>query len=172
MCVGEFKESQLKHIDLPLDDEHTFVKLLDYLYSGDYSPRSSQSHTDKTGALMKSFASVYVMADKYQVDGLKAKTASKMQLLSKTPATAFFNISKHVYDIVPDSDAVWRTSFKTKARKYLIDMQPTKVENIMGKALTGGPMTVDLFEAQCQIIKDLQQNRKWSMAAAANASSE
>ncbi|KAA6406448.1 MAG: hypothetical protein FRX48_09799 [Lasallia pustulata] len=162
MCVGEFKESQLKHIDLPLDDEDTFIKLLDYLYSGDYCPQSSQSHSDKTGALMKSCASINIMPDKYQVEGLKAKTASKMQLLSGTPATAFFNISKQIYDMVPDPDAVWRTSFKTKARKYLTDMQPTKVEKLLGKLLAGGPMTVDLVQAQCQIIKGFQENHGYS----------
>lgn len=171
MFAGAFKESRLKHVDLPEDDEDTFAKLLDYLYSGDYAPRLQQAtngtyvahqYYDTTGQLMKSWAKVYIMADKYDIQGLKAKTASKMQLLEKTPATIFFDISQKVYDHVPDSDSVWRANFRAKAREYLMELQPSKVPVIIEKLLSCDPMMVDLFQTQCQIIKDFHKSHSQS----------
>ena len=43
MCIGDFKESKQKHIDLPEDNATTFGKVLDYLYSGDLGPPTQQT---------------------------------------------------------------------------------------------------------------------------------
>ena len=168
MCASQLRESNQKHIDLPEDDDATFAYLLDYLYTGNFGPRHHQDpggvngnpFLDSSGERMKICASVYIMADKYQVESLKAKIGRKMDLLEGTPAEIFFNISKDLYSQIPDSDTVWRRYFREKACHHLMSTQPTSVSKIMGKVLSKDPMVLDLIQAQCQMTKDLLEDNQ------------
>ena len=106
---------------------------------------------------MRTFASIYVMADKFQIQDLKAKTVLKMQR-HHVPASIFFNISKNLYSQIPESDSVWRDYFTMEARKYIVEMDTNKLLVVMEKALLAGSMAMDVFKAQCKVMEGFQQN--------------
>ncbi|KAL6714131.1 hypothetical protein ACLMJK_008625 [Lecanora helva] len=72
-CWGNFKEAKSKCIDLSDDDPKLLSKLLDYLYALEYNvidvPSSNDSNSYHPELMVH--ASLYIIADKYGVNGLK-----------------------------------------------------------------------------------------------------
>jgi len=61
-------------IDLPEDDAYIVEKMLEYLYTGNYSISFDKSTTAETGTLL-AHTRMYIIGDKYDIPGLKKLSA-------------------------------------------------------------------------------------------------
>ena len=162
LCTGGFLEAQTGRIELKDDDPEIFGKVLGYLYRGDYEPydlqasRSSEENplyaesavlrdpTELDDKRAMDSAMVYIMADKYQLDGLKKVAVDKMQSLLPISSQAFFTLSSRIYESVPEPDKTFRRFFAKNAPTQLTDAPEAElVPFVRG----GGEMVEDMVFA-------------------------
>ena len=142
-------------IKLPEDDYHEVACLIQYLYTGDFALGSTDERPEPyKGDQSGQFAArVYVLADKYQIEGLKTVAAHKIiglcndQLLVR----AFLKAAQVIYDNTASSDQIFRKQFKEAIKEVFIvkggeqgDLAAAIKEILTG----GGEIAFDIFDAQ------------------------
>ncbi|KAI9879324.1 MAG: hypothetical protein M1830_008845 [Pleopsidium flavum] len=156
-CQPGFRESEVMHIDLPEDDPDVFGRLLEYLYPRDYSTTFTRAYD-----LADELASIYILAEKYQLKHLQSLTVQKLKnvnALSRTPR-AFFAISQHIYANTPDSEPFFRKYFLEEAPGCIEAMGTDGANEISELIILGGSFAVDVFEAQRQALAMVQATQK------------
>ncbi|KAF2161982.1 hypothetical protein M409DRAFT_27708 [Zasmidium cellare ATCC 36951] len=83
-CTGDFKESKKGEVDLTIHEKQHIEALVKYLYTFDYSAEAIESHADK----MSFHVTMCVIADKYNIAGLKTLSISKFKAIVNTTETA------------------------------------------------------------------------------------
>ena len=151
MCRGPFQESFERHIDLPDDDPEDFGRALEYLYAKDYNT------SDLVGlSLFERLASIYIFAEKYQLEDLKKITVKKFQApdtFHKTPEM-FFVLSQRIYENTPESDIVFHSYFNTHAPIVLRAIAAVVLKDLHAMSEAGGEFARDLFKAQRKAYED------------------
>lgn len=176
-CRGGFLETTTERIELKDDDSEIFDKVLSYLYRGDYEPfmlqldmvsgidtpyadhEASRETTDLVNKYAMDSAMVYIMADKYQLDGLKKVAVAKMELLQPIEYEVFFALSSLVYAAVPESDQLFRNYFTEFAPGQLM---AAPQRHLVPYARKGGAMAEDMVHALRShlISKDVYSSAK------------
>ncbi|KAL8754671.1 MAG: hypothetical protein Q9184_005039 [Pyrenodesmia sp. 2 TL-2023] len=112
ICEGEFKEAHERRISLPEDSSQDFDAIVEYLYTGNFltvgnpHPLDGQQKDRETCAL--ELASVYVTAEKYQMDALKALVVEKFKRCTKGCAPAeVLAIADTIYPSIPHTDQIF-----------------------------------------------------------------
>ncbi|KAI9870690.1 MAG: hypothetical protein M1830_003922 [Pleopsidium flavum] len=158
-CQPGFRESEVMHIDLPEDDPNVFGRLLEYLYARDYGTTFMGAYN-----LADELASIYILAEKYQLKHLQSLTIQKLKnvdALSRTPR-AFFAISQRIYANTPDSEPFFREYFLQEAPGCIEAIAKDGANEISDLLLLGGSFAVDVFEAQRQALAMVQAKQKQS----------
>jgi len=145
-CRGGFLEATTGRIELKDDDPEIFDKVLSYLYRGNYQPYMPHaslrpgnnspsaksvvpwSTTGLDDKYAMDSAMVYIMADKYQLHGLKKVAVRKINGLQPLSHDAFLKISSCIYAAVPESDRIFRDFF--------IEHAPDQLRNASQAELT------------------------------------
>lgn len=156
-------EAKTKVIKIPDDDPSIFGRVLEYLYCGDYSPWTdallmsdgctSKTRLFATGGIVPDrdaelLASMYIMADKYQLEQLQVFTISKIKLLHTLSDDAYYSMVQRVYDAIPSSDVRFRKYFMDSAGPRLGRLQALGLAKLLDKIEAGGSLARDCFEAQ------------------------
>jgi len=93
-CQPGFKESEVKHIGLSADEADVFDRLPEYLYACVYGTAFTETYN-----LTDELVSIYILAEKYELEHHTILTIRKLQnvnWVSRT-STAFFAISQRIY---------------------------------------------------------------------------
>ena len=158
-CQGGFRESATKVIELKDDAPAIFQRVIDFLYRRDYEPFLVIANENSIKGIGKGIsswpairrdryamesASVYIMADKYQLDGLKVTAAENMEKLQPLSSHTFFTIASRIYTSVPESDMVFRDFFAKYAPEQLKD---ASAEEIRPYVVEGGLLAMDMWLA-------------------------
>lgn len=156
-------EAKTRIIKLPDDEPSIFGRVLEYLYCADYSPwtevslmidgRTWKPRLSAVGGIVPDrdselLASIYIMADKYQLEQLQELTISKIKLLPHLSDDAYFSMVQKVYDAIPSSDVFFREYFTESADPRLGRLQAPELKKLLEKIEAGGPLARDCFEAQ------------------------
>lgn len=136
MCEGDFKEAHERRISLPEDSSQDFDAIVEYLYTGNFlttgnpHPPHGQQKGRETCAL--ELASVYVTAEKYQMDALKALVIEKFKHCTKgcTPAEVLA-IADTIYPSIPHTDQI----FPSYIRALVIECMELRSEQQPGSTL-------------------------------------
>ncbi|KAI9747614.1 MAG: hypothetical protein M1835_002018 [Candelina submexicana] len=124
------KKSHDKLIMLPDDDALVFARILSYLYTHAYEPSPTAKVDFDNFSL--DLADAYIMADKYQINLLKAHLVSQFALLEidsltggcppSSFAAALLLASRRIYTNVAESDTEFRNFFqRSRPRLPLLD---------------------------------------------------
>lgn len=163
MCQTPMAEAKTRIIKLPDDEPSIFGRVLEYLYCADYSPwteaslanegRTWRPRLSAVGGIVPDrdselLASVYIMADKYQLEQLQELTISKIKLLHTLSDDAYYSMVQKVYDAIPSSDVPFRQYFMETAGPRLKSLQAPGLVKVLDKIEAGGPLARDYFEAQ------------------------
>ncbi|KAI9723039.1 MAG: hypothetical protein M1812_001488 [Candelaria pacifica] len=160
LCDSNFKEAHDRHIRLPEDDADAFGKVLEYLYSQTYTPATTST---SPSALASEMGDLYIMADKYQLNLLKALMVQKFRtaIVSTTVGKdttaenlwALFKESQHIYANVPESDFEFRNYFKEVAPQCLLRTTKSEVTDFLKDIKFEGSFGKDLFEASIEALR-------------------
>ena len=162
MCKSPFQESQDLHIKLPEDGFHETACLIQFLYTGDFDeghfPYSrddflSRPDSDWVFEICQFAARVYVLADKYQIEGLKLATTDKIMSCTKSSdSRALFQAGRIIYEKTSTSDQIFRKQFKDQIGYVFeekMDVGSAGLAAVITEMLmAGGNMALDIFEAQ------------------------
>lgn len=154
-------EAKARLIKIPEDDPSIFGRLLEYLYCGEYSPWITASADSGRSAVRLSaadgifldreaevFASIYIMADNYQLKKLQELTVSKIKLLLTLSDDAYYSMVQRIYDAIPSSDIHFRQYVMDSAAMRLRRLQVSALAELLDKIKAGGLLARDYFEAQ------------------------
>ena len=163
MCNGLFKEGENRMIKLPEDDYHQISCLIQYLYTGDFDIGSTDGRPEPyMGNQSGQFAAhLYILADKYQVPGLKSAASHKIISLcrGKLPIRAFLKAACVIYENTAVSDQDFRKQFKAALKGIFkergADLGDLAVA-IKGVMMEGGEVATDIFEAQREALFPLR----------------
>lgn len=158
-CKSGFKESDIKHIDLPEDNVDVVGRLLEYLYTGDYG-----SSSIATNDFANELASMYIIAEKYQVEQLKTLIIKKLQTVDwlSTPPATFFLVSQRIYAGTPDSDVPFREFFAKEAPLRTVTIGSVGFDDVFGVMSLGGSFAADCFKAQHRALVNAKARYKLS----------
>ncbi|KAA6406530.1 MAG: hypothetical protein FRX48_09695 [Lasallia pustulata] len=147
-CKSNFREASTKEIALPNESRETVGRLLEYLYSGDYACHK----VDKPFEQAVELAGMYIVADKYNLPGLKRLTTTKLVGLKSFPVERIelFTLANLVYGHIPDSDQDFRAYFASYAPVKIMEMDETESNQLEEMMKTGGTFAQDCFRAQKQ----------------------
>lgn len=163
MCQTPMAEAKTRIIKIPDDEPSIFGRVLEYLYCADYSPWTEaplvsdgctlKARLSAVGGIVPDrdselLASIYIMADKYQLKQLQELTISKIKLLHTLSDDAYYSMVQKVYDAIPSSDVRFRQYFMESAGPRLKRLQAPGLVKVLDKIEAGGPLARDYFEAQ------------------------
>lgn len=150
MCNGSFKENVEKQIELPDDDENIFECMLEYMYRGVF--HGVETPTQSVRAAM--MADLYIMAEKYQLSGLKELLIPPLaSILDDTSNSecieGFFHAACKIYENTPDSEVLFPDSYKKRVAQILGDrnQNPYIESHIKRCIFDGGKLAQDTFDA-------------------------
>lgn len=153
MCHGQFEESRTFTICLPDDRPDVIRAVIQYLYSRDIQKFGSVNPSGCTITALFDLAELYGVAEKYQLKGLKTVIIEKLETIidvAKRPIE-FLDVTKEIYDCIPDSDEDFRSFFRDAYTELLLpkDM-PQVLRQQFDDHLAGGDiMAVDMVTALC-----------------------
>ncbi|MCJ1293588.1 hypothetical protein MMC34_005143 [Xylographa carneopallida] len=154
MSRPPFREHASRTIHLPDDDAPAFGYVAEYLYTQTYAPISSSGSDDDDDThatpaqTAHTLAAVYVLAEKYALDRLKACTlrhlAALLPALGDHPV-GFFRAARRVYEGTMGSVDEW---FQPSFRQVALRLVPRRGGQAWGEVLGlvggGGDFAVDL----------------------------
>ncbi|KAL9630005.1 MAG: hypothetical protein Q9164_006625 [Protoblastenia rupestris] len=148
MCTPRFQEGCDRVMVFPEEIKSVFGALLDYLYTNDFTLVDSEGSADDRA---EEVAAIYVIAEKYQVPDLKIPIACKF--CEEAFPGLLMGVARRIYDNVPESDHIFRTSFRMALRHFLEhkSMSPIAEEQIDQAVMGGGQMVLDIFRAQRKV---------------------
>lgn len=163
------RSKSLKHIDLPEDGADEVGRLLEYLYARDYGSTDSEKDI-----LVDELASMYILAEKYQLEHLKTLTVCKIQDKNPIPET-FFTVGHRIYENTPESDQTFKKYSLDKAPTCIAYMGKSGADRVRELMLPGGLFAADVFQAQGQAFaisqakKELAEQPLREMESSCNA---
>ena len=150
MCNGSFKESLEQQIELPDDDADIFGRVLEYMYRGVFDGFETPTQNVKVAML----ADLYILAEKYQLSGLKKLLIPPLATILDDASEAeciecFFHAARKIYENTPDSEVLFPDSFKETMTKMLSysDRAPCMEAQIKLTIYGGGKLAQDAFDA-------------------------
>lgn len=154
MIHGGFAESISKEISLPEDDEDAFGRIIEYLY-GDHQNAFLFSGLDHSETLKK-LATIYIVADKYNLAAIQKVVISALEKVSKADMTAFFKTGCHISQNVQPSDKIFSTYFEKKAREHLKTATTAATRQISDLVESGGSFAKAVFQVQADLYQEEQ----------------
>ena len=139
-------------------DPESFALLLDFLYTGDFSPTpgwSSKDILDMRTLKLEDESSIryckegrlYCLALDYQLHQLQDLVIEKMQIDGPIPFHDFLKIAEETYQKLEDGQGVsFREQFKSQATREFKDNRDIVEQNWLAAAvMRGGHLAADLF---------------------------
>lgn len=152
MCEGDFKEAHERRITLPDDDPIDVGILVEYLYTNNFwsngNPNPDVSNQDSALHL----ARLYILADKYDLEGMKAVVVTKIHKHTDIKAPQdWLTVAEIIYAAIPDTD----TKFPRYVRSLLVRLMRVHIRSEgdgISKVLEqwtakGGRLAVDISRA-------------------------
>ena len=160
MTAGGFSQSITKEILLPEEDEDTFGRVIEIFY-GNHDIAFDFDSYDDSGAIVK-LVDMFVVADKYQLSDLQAKIVNKIEAaqLLKENGMTFFNTASQLFNIIRDSNKIFREYFMRQAKIYLRLLTREETNQLSEMVKTGGIFAQLVFRAQAALFQG--DRRKWS----------
>ena len=153
MCHGPFEESLIFTIRLPDENPDTLQAVIQYLYTGNTQKFGSVNETGCTIRALLKLAELYGVAEKYQLQGLKALVIKKLEGSIDVDARPFefMMAARKIYNCIPDSDKDFREFFKkASTRLPPPKLMPQVLRHQYNDQLEeGGVMAVDMVAALC-----------------------
>lgn len=161
-CIGLFMGRKDHEIILPFDNAETFQEMLVYLHLGSYYPKNKEWR--KTSIEL---ASVYIMAAKYELVGLKrivVQYFADYQFHMVHPGI-LFKCAQIIYNATPDKDELFAEFFRDKVQIMFALEPPFSLcerdkQTILKLVSGGGKLAVDIFRAQALGFK---AHRAWTI---------
>ncbi|KAL8712550.1 MAG: hypothetical protein Q9225_006919 [Loekoesia sp. 1 TL-2023] len=163
MCDGHFKEAHERHIVLPEDDPTDVGILVEYLYTRDFWVNGNpQANVSKQESAIK-LAHVYLLADKYNLDGMKVVTTKKIAGYTNIAAVDdWLAVAEIIYAATPESDYVY-PKFLRSLVGYFMDSERSKGKGCMDALqkgiVKGERLAVDIYRGSR--IYSVQKERHW-----------
>ncbi|KAL8724972.1 MAG: hypothetical protein Q9181_006592, partial [Wetmoreana brouardii] len=115
MCESNFKEAHQRRIDLPEDDPVHIGFIIEYLYTGNIWPkrdRSNNSDADNNNKAGTMLVHLYLAADKYDLEGLKAVVVKKFPHIWDSDYVVdmdwdWLPIAEIIYSSIPSDDTIF-----------------------------------------------------------------
>lgn len=152
MCGSNFLEGTTRKIKLLDDDKLSVAYLIEFLYSGGLNFEAEGLHQPSNA---KKLASIYIIADKYQVPGLK--NAIVRDLPKKhLPRNYLFQLAEAIYENTPDSDLCFRLYFRRELERMIVDTGLFKhqIEVRLTEIITqGGDIAKEVFLVQRKVAQ-------------------
>ncbi|KAI9739020.1 MAG: hypothetical protein M1835_003217 [Candelina submexicana] len=127
LCASDFLETSTRQIHLDEDDPTIFGFVLEYLYRQDYEARHAykiarQNNTLEPDTKASDFVycthlSIYLMADKYLLDGLQRLVLSKILTTTAVNYRVFFETAARVYENSANTNGPYFAYFRENAQK-------------------------------------------------------
>lgn len=107
IVLTKFQEGVTGEIDLPSDDPNIVAHLIQFLYTGDFNDQSTLEHVVQ-GSRMLACTKAYIMADKFNVPGLKTLAATKFTTAIATEwnTEGLSTAIELIYNQIPENDRI------------------------------------------------------------------
>ncbi|KAI9723043.1 MAG: hypothetical protein M1812_001492 [Candelaria pacifica] len=150
-CTAEFKEKHDRHITLPDDDPEIFGHLIHYLYAQDFNTKAS---TKKASVIGKELGTMYILAEKYQLNRLKQLTVTKLKAVMKpqTNPIQIIEMAQCVYANIPDTDEHFRNYFLSVLPECLTVLSLAQVTTLAKDVVPTNQLWKDIFEASIKLV--------------------
>ncbi|KAL8640339.1 MAG: hypothetical protein Q9228_002724 [Teloschistes exilis] len=155
-------------INLPDDEIEVFQAIIQYLYAGDFTELGSTAILDANEGIGKGaaaratnleelappedLATMYITADKYQIQDLKSLVVKKFAAVidTKERPVEFLEIARRIYTSVPDSDEAYRSFFKSSfGTAASIEPKSTDLRQMIEHCIyNGGKLALDMVEVR------------------------
>lgn len=166
MCDGDFKEAHERHLVLPEDNPTDVGILVEYLYTRDFWAGNPQASVPKQESAVK-LASIYLLADKYDLDGMKVLTTKK-KIASYTNIAVvddWLAVAEIICTATTESDYIYPRLLRLLVA-YFMDSERSKGNGCMDALhkgiVKGGRLAVDIYRGSR--IYSVLQGRKWLSA--------
>ena len=153
MCDGDFKEAHERRIVLSEVDSTDVGILIEYLYSSNFWVNGNpQTYMSKQDSAVK-LAHLYILADKYMVEGMKEVTTKKIAQYTDVAALEdWLAVAEIIYAATPDSDFHYPKYLRSLVVHFMEsewkksgeDSQIGAVRKGIGK---GGRLAIDIYDA-------------------------
>lgn len=157
MTSGSFAESVTKEIVLPDDDVDCFGRLLEHLYGKDDAAFDFDLSADKEGP--ETMATVYELAEKYQLSNLKNHIQKMLGSKSFAPLD-FFHCTYEISQKISDSDDTFDSFFKKIAPSRLQLLDGSGFSKLADLCGTGGEFAALIVELQGQLLLKMLADQK------------
>ncbi|KAL9583195.1 MAG: hypothetical protein Q9212_002845 [Teloschistes hypoglaucus] len=182
MCNSPFRESGTSTINLPEDEVKVIQAIIQYLYAGDFWGFGSAATLKATEGIGKDvtvrassceklaaaedLATMYITADKYQIQDLNSLAITKLAAVIKCKErpVEFLKIALRIYDSVPDSDQAYRSFFKSSfGTTSNIEPKSKELRSLIKDCIYGGGMlALDIVEIREAELKAEKKKKKKS----------
>ncbi|KAL8649349.1 MAG: hypothetical protein Q9210_004458 [Variospora velana] len=152
MCKGQFKEAHERRITLPVDNPQDVAAIVEYMYMDNFTtignPNAGSDH--QTCALQ--LASLYMVAEYYQIDPLKALIVKKFKTCTtKSTPAQWLAVAALIYPSLRSTDDI----YPAYMRSLIIDClnasgnppDPAVMEELEQCVQQGGRLAVDINRA-------------------------
>jgi hypothetical protein len=158
LCKSQFCEGVSKLIDLPEDDPNMLNLLLEFLYTGSFDEPK-----DIEGVLV-AFQELYVLADKYQLFGLKTSVVrmvtKHMKDIGGISSCQFFETMHKIYSRVLNSDVPIR-AYMGKFGLLRLATLDEEGQDRLGELLsTGGQFATEVLHGKATETERLRAELK------------
>lgn len=158
MLAGNSRANAERELNLPEDAVEEFGKVLMYLYSKDYPIKNVQNLKSTSSEL----ANMYLVAHKYELDGLKKLTLKKLEdtIDPVDHPERFLAVAETISSAIASSDTTLHDFLRGQIC-HLLGLKiaynskieftkavQTKLQLLISQ---GGPLAVDIFEAQFSV---------------------
>ncbi|KAL8908328.1 MAG: hypothetical protein Q9207_000856 [Kuettlingeria erythrocarpa] len=155
MCYGNFRENAQQQIELPDDDPVVVAAITQYLYSGqitNFGATDGEDASDSNAAKASNqLAELYIAAEKYQLDDLKALVVQKLERVTDVEASPleFLTMAQKIYANTAAAENVYRVFFNASAALLpaVNDMSKCLREVFDDCLCQGGYLAIDLTAA-------------------------
>lgn len=155
MCYGNFKENAQQRIELPDDDPQVVAAITQYLYSGqitNFGATDEEDASDSNAAKASNqLGELYVAAEKYQLEDLKALVVQKLELVTDVEGSPleFLSTAQKIYANTAETENVYRVFFNASAALLpALNCMSKRLRGVFDDCLSqGGFLAIDLAAA-------------------------
>ena len=191
LCNAPFIENASLQIALPEDDPAVIAIIIQYLYTGNFTPYEHTLATERSeevsqyastesnehASSVRVLGEVYITAERLMLRDLQELTVAKLGQLTdvKTRPVAFLECAKRVYAGIPDTDSLYRQFYQTRIAA-MADGCKRQLDSKLAAALDdcafeGGALALDSFKGWRTFYDDKVQKLQIALETAEELSS-
>ncbi|KAI5460405.1 BTB/POZ protein [Mariannaea sp. PMI_226] len=142
-CTGQFMEASSRTYCLDSHSLSDVLRMVEYLYTGDYTVDSDEVASDKsTTSILSLHAIMFALAHEYDISGLEYLAADKYSnsLETNSDFCTFLLSIPHVYDLTPSTSRGLRDRALAFARlKVSVFLRSPDAQKLFDEMTAGSP---------------------------------